>query len=333
MYEEFYGLTEKPFALSPDPAFLFLSNKHRYALTLLEYGLESQAGFTVITGHIGSGKTTLARKLLQKIGQEVTVGLVSNSQCESFEELMQWILFSFDLDFAGKSKVELYKIFSDFLIQEYGKNKRTVLIVDEAQHLGRDMLEQLRMLSNINADKHQVLQLILIGQPELWELLHDPALEQFVQRISVDYHLEPLTLEETKEYIRHRLAVAGAQYDIFTEEACDLIWEHTRGVPRLINLLCDTALVYGFGDQKKLLDADLVKDVVKDKSRSVSPLRDRTTGLPPKKREGEMADFAQRQAPSPPTGQQTRPKSQQEKKPASESKPQRRSTIERWNDK
>jgi len=310
VYEEFYGLKEKPFALTPDPAFLFLSTKHKHALTLLEYGLENQAGFTVITGYIGSGKTTLARKLLQEMRQDVTVGLVSNSQCESFEELMQWILFSFGLDFKNKSKVELYQVFSDFLIAEYAKRKRTVLIIDEAQHLGEENLEQLRMLSNINADKHQVLQLILIGQPELWELLHNPRLEQFVQRISVDYHLEPLDQDEVKEYIQHRLAVAGGSPDIFEEDTYEIIWRHTNGVPRLINLICDTALVYGFGDQKAHLDADLVRDVIRDKRRSVAPLKNKNVVLHGRDK------FA----------------SQGNSRRDAKKKKKRRSTIEKWND-
>ncbi|HIP53343.1 MAG TPA: AAA family ATPase [Chromatiales bacterium] len=310
MYEEFYGLKEKPFSLTPDPEFLFLSTKHKHALTLLEYGLENQAGFTVITGHIGSGKTTLARKLLQEMQQDVTVGLVSNSQCESFEELMQWILFAFGLDFGNKSKVELYQVFSDFLISEYAKKKRTVLIIDEAQHLGEAMLEELRMLSNINADKHQVLQLILIGQPELWELLHNPRLEQFVQRIAVDYHLEPLDQDEVREYIQHRLMVAGGAPDIFDEEVYEVIWRHTNGVPRLINLICDTALVYGFGDQKKHIDEELVRDVIRDKRRSVAPLKNKNVVLHGHKKfmnQDNEGDGAKK-------------------------KKRRRSTIEKWND-
>ena len=186
MYETFYGFHEKPFTLLPDPEFLFLSKKHRMALTMLEYGVVNQAGFSVITGEVGAGKTTLIRKLLHNLDHDITIGLVSNSQCETFEELLQWILFAYELEYTGKSKVELYQEFTSFLIQVYGKNRRAVLIIDEAQHLSANILEQLRMLSNVNADKHQVLQLILVGQPELRSILKRPELQQFAQRIAIE---------------------------------------------------------------------------------------------------------------------------------------------------
>jgi general secretion pathway protein A len=272
MYESFYGFREKPFSILPDPAFLFPSRKHQMALSMLEYGLTNQASFTVVTGEIGSGKTTLVRKLLQSIDEDLTVGLVSNTQCASFEEFLRWILFAFELEYRGKDKVELYHTFTDFLIKEFGLSRRVILIIDEAQHLGPKPLEQLRMLSNVNADKYQILQLILIGQPDLRRLLSRPELEQFVQRISVDYHLKPLDIEETEHYIRHRLNVAGGDPKLFTKDACLQIGHYTGGVPRLINILCDTALVYGFAEQKPNIDIDLVNDVVRDKQMSLSTL-------------------------------------------------------------
>jgi type II secretory pathway predicted ATPase ExeA len=264
MYEAFYHLREKPFTLLPDPGFLFLSDKHRMALTLLEYGLMNQAGFTVISGDIGAGKTTLIRHLLNNMDQEHTVGLISNTH-RSFGELLQWVLLAFNLEHKGMDKVEMYQRFVDFIIDEYAHNRRVVLIVDEAQNMDTETLEELRMLSNINADKDQALQVVLVGQRELRDTLQRPDLVQFAQRISVDYHLNPLSGDETVGYIRHRMEVAGGNPDTFTEAACLAVHRFSGGVPRLINLLCDTALVYGYAEQKQRIDAKLVTDVAREK--------------------------------------------------------------------
>ncbi len=264
MYEEFYHLSEKPFTLLPDPGFLYLSGKHSMALTLLEYGLLNQAGFTVISGDIGAGKTTLIRHLLDHMDQEHTVGLISNTH-RDFGELLQWILLAFNLEHSNLNKVEMYQRFVDFIIGEYANNRRTVLIVDEAQNMSVDTLEELRMLSNVNADKDQALQVILVGQRELRDTLRRPELAQFAQRISVDYHLESLSEEETREYIHHRLEVAGGNPDLFEPAACKTIHSYCNGVPRLINILCDTALVYGYAEQKHTIDADLVTEVAREK--------------------------------------------------------------------
>lgn len=275
MYEQFYGLKEKPFSLSPDPEYFYLSGKHRRALTMLEYGLVNHVGFSVITGEIGSGKTMLLRKLLQQIEGDISVGLVSNTQVATFEELLRWILFAFSLEYRGKEKVELYEVFTDFLLEEYARGRRTVLIIDEAQHLGPASLEQLRMLSNINADKDNLLQLTLVGQPELWKLLRRPELDQFRQRVGVDYHLQSLDKDETVEYLRHRLEVAGGNPDVFEAGACEEIFNWTSGVPRLINLLCDMALVYGFADQARVITRELVRDVAKDRASGLAPLKEK----------------------------------------------------------
>lgn len=267
MYETFYGFREKPFSIIPDPAFLYFSPKHSIALDLLEYGLMNQAGFNVITGDIGTGKTTLIRYLLSQLERDVTVGLISNTH-QSFGELLQWILFAFSLEYRGKEKVEMFQTFLDFLVQQYAKNQRTVLIIDEAQNMSPDALEELRMLSNVNADKHQVLQMILVGQASLRETLRRPDLAQFAQRIAVDYHLEPLDWTETSAYIRHRVSVAGGDdQELFDEDACDAVHELSHGIPRVINLLCDTALVYGYAEQKRKIDAQIVRDVVRDKKK------------------------------------------------------------------
>ncbi len=264
MYESFYGFKEKPFSLLPDPAFLYMSKKHRQALSMLEYGLMNQAGFTVITGEIGAGKTTLIRLLLEQMDQDVTVGLVSNTH-PSFGEMLQWVLLAFGLPYRGKEKVEMYETLVEFLIKEYGNNRRTVLIIDEAQNMSPEGLEELRMLSNINANKDQIFQLILVGQPELKDKLRRPELVQFAQRIAVDFHLEKLSLQETWKYIRHRLTTAGGDPDLFDSAACAAIHYYTKGTPRLINVLCDTALVFAFAEGLKVIDADVIHDVVKDK--------------------------------------------------------------------
>ena len=264
MYEKFYGLREKPFSLLPDPSFLYPSEKHSMALVLLEYGLSNQTSFSVITGGIGTGKTTLIRQLLSQLGRDVTVGLISNTH-RSFGELLQWVLLAFNLEYTGKDKVGMYHLLVDFLIGEYAKNRRTVLIIDEAQNMAPEALEELRMLSNINADKDQVLQMILVGQAGLRETLRRPDLEQFAQRIAVDYNLEPLNLDETHSYIRHRLQVAGGDPDIFDTAACEAVYRHSGGTPRLINLLCDTAMVFGYAEQAAQIHAPLVEDVVHEK--------------------------------------------------------------------
>lgn len=272
MYESFYGLDAKPFSMLPDPDFLYQSKKHRLALTMLEYAMLNNAGFCVITGDIGAGKTTLLRKLLTTVEDSITVGMITNTH-QSFGELLDWVLSAFGIHEPGLGKVELHQRFVDFLLEQYAKNKSTLLIVDEAQNMPVATLEELRMLSNINSEKDLVLQVILAGQPNLMETLRKPELTQFAQRIAVDFHLTALNSLETCHYIQHRLVTAGATEDIFTPGACRRIAEYSGGVPRLINLLCDTALVYGFADQRQVIDVDLVEEVVSERmEHSILPL-------------------------------------------------------------
>jgi type II secretory pathway predicted ATPase ExeA len=264
MYKSFYGLKEKPFSLLPDPAYLYLSKQHEMAMTLLEYSLENEAVFCVISGKAGTGKTTLLRRLLNQIGNDVSIGLISNTH-HSFGELLRWILQAFSLENAGKTRAQLHQIFVDYLIGQYAKNRRTILIIDEAQNMSPDALEELRMLSNINSEKDLLLQVILVGQSPLREILRQPGLDQFAQRIAVDYHLESLSLEETRGYIRHRIMVAGGEHELFSEDACDAVFEHCGGIPRLINLLCDFALVYAYASQAAVVTGDLVEQVVRER--------------------------------------------------------------------
>src|SRR3989344_1195936 len=279
MYEAFYGLRSKPFSLLPDPEFLYPSKKHQMALTLLEYGLMNQASFSVITGDIGTGKTTLIRQLLNQMERDMVVGLISNTH-PSFGDLLQWILLAFNLECHSKEKVDMYKTFMDFLIKQYAANRRTVLIIDEAQNMGPQALEELRMLSNVNSEKDQLLQVILAGQPGLRDNLRDPRLEQFAQRIAVDYNLTPLNAEETREYIRHRLRIADGSPDMFDDEACKAVFRYSGGIPRLVNLLCDTALVYGYAEQVKHIGARLIEDVARDKQQNrILPLRNQSSAV------------------------------------------------------
>lgn len=264
MYETFYGLSEKPFAILPDPEFLFWSRAHSMAFAMMEYGVMNKAGFTVITGEIGCGKTTLIRKLLDEIDDSVSVGLVNNTGHTS-DDLLRWILMALGQPFDTSSYVGLFKEFQDFLIDEYGRGRHVVLIIDEAQNLSAQVLEELRMLSNINADKDQLVQLILVGQPQLKSLLQSPDLKQFAQRISSDFHLGRLSLSEVTKYIDHRLNIAGAKSVLFSDGACRLIFEASGGVPRIVNVLCDTALIYGFASESDKITGEIVRSVIKDK--------------------------------------------------------------------
>ena len=274
MYKNYYGFSQKPFSLLPNPDFLYLAKNHSIALSILDFGIMNESGFTVITGEIGAGKTTLVRYLLNQLNvEELTVGLVSNT-LRSFGELLQWILFSLGQHNQGKTKVELYQVFVEFLLQEYAEGRRVILIIDEAQNMDVETLEELRILSNINADQDQILQIILIGQPQLRETLTKPELEQFAQRIVADYHLEPLSNTEVIEYIRHRLQVVGGDPNLFDFHAMNYIAYFSKGVPRLVNMICDLALVYGFVEQTKIITSDIVTEVINDKMRSgLTPMK------------------------------------------------------------
>lgn len=258
-------MTEKPFSIQPDPDFLFWGRAHSMAYAMLEYGIMNRAGFTVISGEVGCGKTTLIRHLLNKLDDDITVGLISNTM-EGRDDLLQWVLMAFGQPFEENSHVALYDQLHKYLIGEYAAGRRTILIVDEAQNLGPKSLEELRMLSNINADKDQLLQLVLVGQPQLKELLQRRDMMQFIQRVASDFHLKPLSAEEVESYVHHRLHIAGCKKMIFSHEACFRIAEATKGIPRLINILCDTALVYGYSSGSPLVTEALVEEVIRDKS-------------------------------------------------------------------
>jgi len=264
MYERYFGLSTKPFTLNPDPAFLYLSSQHAMAMTMLEYGLESQAAFSLLTGDIGSGKTTVVRRLLRQLGTQVAVGLISNTHSR-FRSIHGWALSALDIAPADDSEIAQYEALVDSFKREYQKGRRTLLIFDEAQNLSVEVLEELRLLSNVNSEKDLILQILLVGQPELREKLSRPELKQFAQRISVDFQLRPLNRVETHLYILHRLKVAGRKTPLFLREAIDLVYKCTNGVPRLVNLLCDYALVYAFAERRPTVDVELISQIVRDR--------------------------------------------------------------------
>ena len=266
MYEQYYQLKEAPFALLPDPSFLYLSKDHGMALTLLRYSILNKQGFTAITGEVGSGKTTLINRILDEMDDDVTIGLI-NFTHNSFGELSEWVLMAYGLDYRDKTKVELYDDFVNFLIDEYRQGRRVVLIIDEAQNMEPRVLEELRMLSNVNAQKEYLLHLIIIGQPELKVTLEKPEMRQLTQRISVFYHLGHLSLKETRAYIGHRLKVAGGDENLFSDDAVEVIWEASHGVPRIINTICDLSLVYGFSAGAERIGLEVAQEVLNDRNR------------------------------------------------------------------
>jgi general secretion pathway protein A len=266
MYKQFYALKEKPFNLLADPAFLYLSKKHELALSYLEYGLSEQAGFIVITGEVGSGKTTLIKYMLAKLEKTpAKTAMIFNTNITP-RELLDLVLREWDIISAGKEKANCYNALYDFLLHEYTRRNQVVLIIDEAQNLSSETLEEIRMISNLNDEKQPLLHIILLGQPNFRDRLNQKTLEQLRQRIAVHYHLDPLDYEDTAHYIRHRLQKAGAQNpELFMADAIDSIYEHSRGIPRVINVLCDTALVYGFAEGAEKIGKPIIESVIEER--------------------------------------------------------------------
>jgi general secretion pathway protein A len=230
---------------------------------MLRYGIIGRAQITVITGEVGSGKTTLLRKLLSEITNDIHVGLVSNMQT-SKGQLLNWVMLAFDQEIVpGEDYVLTFKRFQDFLIDKYSDGKRCIIIFDEAQNLEICDLEELRLLSNINSEKNELLQIIIVGQPELRDKLRKPELRQFLQRVSADFSMSAMNNTDVKNYIQHRLNISGASWRIFTDEACNIVYHVTKGVPRLVNIFSDFCLVSAFSIEKKVIDADFVLETLK----------------------------------------------------------------------
>ena len=264
MYENFYGLTEKPFQIVPNPSYLYMSPIHENALTYLEYGLMENVGFILLTGKVGTGKTTLVRHIMDQFESEKEIAVIFNTDVTT-DELVYLILQAFELEPEPVNKARNLKLFYQFLIKKYAENKQVLLIIDEAQNLSDAALEGVRMLSNLQSDDQNLIQIMLVGQPELKERLQQPGHKPFAQRIAVNFFLSGLTDTETRSYIAYRLEKAGGKSDIFNSEAIDMIYQASGGIPRSINLLCDTALVYGFGYELETIDPTVMEQVIKDK--------------------------------------------------------------------
>ena len=264
MYNHYYGFQEKPFSLTPDPHFLYLSTVHKRALAYLVYGLQDKKGFITITGEIGAGKTTIIQTLIKQLDVNTTVARIINTNVSALQ-LLKMIMRDFGLEADSESKENLLEKLNQFLLGQYSQGHNSVIIIDEAQNLDPSSLEEIRLLSNLETDKDKLLQIILVGQPELRITLSLPELRQLRQRITVSYHISPLTHDEVGEYIKHRLAVAGVKNrEIFIPAAVEEIYQASGGIPRLINIVCDAALVTGYVKECEQINDTLIEGVLNE---------------------------------------------------------------------
>ncbi len=263
-YLEHFGLRERPFALAPDPEFLFWSPDHRGAYAMLDYGLGTRAPITLLTGEIGAGKTTLVHYFIDSLDDEMVVGMISNAR-PGVNDILRRVCAALGLTSpAGADSADLFAVIQTFLQDEYRRGKRVILVIDEAQNLTRDALEDLRMLTNINVGRDEVLQLLLVGQPELRAMVRRPDLVQFAQRVAASYHLPKLDAAATGGYIASRIRHAGGNPAIFSRQAAGLVHDATDGVPRLINQLCDLSLTYAYAEGATMVKRDTVAQVLRD---------------------------------------------------------------------
>lgn len=265
MYESYYGFTERPFQLSPDPRFFFATSHHQRALSYLQYGLDQGEGFIVITGPIGTGKTTIARNLLANIADENIIAAQLVTTKLSPEELLELVAAEFNIPVEGNNKADILQSIEKFLVQLHNQGKRALLLVDEAQNLPSETVEELRMLSNFQLDNKPLIQSFLLGQEELKDIISAPDMEQFRQRIIASAHLKPLNLDEVKDYINHRLSQAECNKEaLFNEEAFKLIFEKTLGVPRKINIFVDRLLLFGFLEELETITVNAINEVAEE---------------------------------------------------------------------
>jgi general secretion pathway protein A len=262
MYLRFYGLREAPFGPTPDPKFLFQSSRHREALAQLIYGVQERKGFIVLSGEIGTGKTTLLRTLLERLDDRSPVAYVHNTAMP-IDGLLEYMLQDWGVKSEATTHAQRLCELNTYLIEQHRAGASPVLVIDEAQNLSTQSLEAIRLFSNFETTSQKLMQILLVGQPELRDKLSAPELRQLKQRIGLRCHIGPLTPEETRLYIRHRLRVAGAtDGGIFTDAAVQRITEYSRGIPRVINIVCDHCLITGFADSKKRIDARMVDEAV-----------------------------------------------------------------------
>jgi general secretion pathway protein A len=255
---DYYGLSEAPFDITPNPRFLFYSAKHREAINHLLYGIRERKGFVQLTGEVGAGKTTLCRAMLEQLDNHFATALILNPVM-SPDEMMKAIAVEFGLPVNGLDRLDTLAVINQFLLQQVERGKESVLIIDEAQDLTDELLEQVRLLSNLETDNRKLLQIVLLGQPELRDRLNNPRLRQLRQRITVRYHLLPLRRAEMNQYIQHRLEVSGAKgAPYFTQPALWRVYGYTKGIPRLVNAVCDKALLAGFVQQQERIDFGMV---------------------------------------------------------------------------
>ena len=264
LYLDHFGFTGRPFSILPDPSMIFWSPDHGRAFSILEYGLMTHAPLTVVTGEVGTGKSTLIQALLRRADPQIRIGLVSNARGDR-GDLLRWVLNALDVPYpADADYVRLFHIFQDHVVACYGAGQRVVLIFDEAQNLGMDMLEELRMLTNMNSGSDELLQLMLLGQPELREMITRPELRQFAQRVTATYHLKGMDAATTGEYIRHRLRQVGGTGQEFAPEAIARIHVEAEGVPRMVNKICDLALVYASAADRRIVEPGLIDELIAD---------------------------------------------------------------------
>ncbi len=264
MYEKFYGFKEKPFEITPDPKFLYLSENHKEALAHLTYAVRERKGFTVVTGEVGTGKTTLVQTLLSKLDGNTKTAYLFNPMMGS-TDFLHYICQDLGLKSQKRSKGQYLSQLHKFLLASYSRNENVILIVDEAHKLDPKLLEEVRLLTNLETSKSKLLQVMLIGQPELDDVLENPEFRQLKQRVSLRYHIQPLNKVDTNKYIKRRLRIAGAfDHNIFTPKALIEIYKYAKGTPRLINIVCDNALLIGYATDQKIVGRKIIREVIRN---------------------------------------------------------------------